>query len=69
MSKGCVVCQYAIWVAEASCTRHVQALARLTPREAYDRAFRFKRASQLSVLNTELPKDQWLKPQEVRSCY
>ncbi|OJT14125.1 Cytochrome b-c1 complex subunit 7 [Trametes pubescens] len=42
-----------------------RALARLTPREEYDRAFRFKRASQCSVLHDNLPKDQWLKPEEV----
>ncbi|KAL1947603.1 hypothetical protein VTO73DRAFT_13327 [Trametes versicolor] len=41
-----------------------RALARLTPREEYDRAYRFKRASQCSVLHDNLPKDQWLKPEE-----
>ncbi|CAL1704099.1 unnamed protein product [Somion occarium] len=41
-----------------------RALTRLTPREAYDRAYRFKRASQLSILHTNLPKDQWTKPEE-----
>ncbi|KAI0831060.1 ubiquinol-cytochrome-c reductase complex subunit 6 [Trametes gibbosa] len=41
-----------------------RALARLTPREAYDRAFRFKRASQCSILHDNLPKDQWTKPEE-----
>ncbi len=44
----------------------VQALTRLTPREAYDRAFRFKRASQASVLHKELPKSEWVNPEEVR---
>lgn len=43
----------------------LQALTRLTQREAYDRAFRFKRASQCSILHDELPKDQWLAPAEV----
>ncbi|KAI0303400.1 cytochrome b-c1 complex subunit 7 [Multifurca ochricompacta] len=41
-----------------------RALTRLTPREAYDRAFRFKRASQISVLHKELPKSEWIKPEE-----
>jgi ubiquinol-cytochrome c reductase subunit 7 len=44
----------------------VQALTRLTPREAYDRAFRFKRASQASVQHKELPKSEWIHPEEVR---
>ncbi|KAH9901155.1 ubiquinol-cytochrome-c reductase complex subunit 6 [Cubamyces lactineus] len=41
-----------------------RALERLTPREAYDRTFRFKRASHCSVLHDILPKDQWTKPEE-----
>ncbi|KAI0336290.1 ubiquinol-cytochrome-c reductase complex subunit 6 [Cubamyces sp. BRFM 1775] len=41
-----------------------RALERLTPREAYDRAYRFKRASHCSVLHDVLPKDQWTKPEE-----
>ncbi|KAH9946311.1 ubiquinol-cytochrome-c reductase complex subunit 6 [Epithele typhae] len=41
-----------------------RAIARLTPRERYDRAFRMKRASQCSVLHEPLPKDQWTKPEE-----
>ncbi|KAI0262900.1 cytochrome b-c1 complex subunit 7 [Gloeopeniophorella convolvens] len=41
-----------------------RALSRLTPREAYDRAYRFKRASQASVLHKELPKSEWIKPEE-----
>lgn len=46
-------------------TLFVQALTRLTPRETYDRAFRFKRASQISVLHKELPKSEWIHPEEV----
>lgn len=46
-------------------TLFVQALTRLTPRETYDRAFRFKRASQASVLHKELPKSEWIHPEEV----
>jgi hypothetical protein len=42
-----------------------QAISRLTPREAYDRAFRFKRASQASVLHKDLPQSEWTKPEEV----
>ncbi|KAJ7285639.1 ubiquinol-cytochrome-c reductase complex subunit 6 [Mycena rebaudengoi] len=41
-----------------------QALSRLTPRQAYDRAFRIKRASQADVLHAPLPKAQWTKPEE-----
>ncbi|KAN0105449.1 Cytochrome b-c1 complex subunit 7 [Russula decolorans] len=41
-----------------------RALTRLTPREAYDRAFRFKRASQASVQHKELPKSEWIHPEE-----
>jgi len=36
-----------------------RALTRLTPREQYDRAFRFKLASQTSVQHKNLPKEQW----------
>jgi hypothetical protein len=46
-------------------TLFVQALTRLTPRETYDRAFRFKRASQASVLHKELAKSDWIHPEEV----
>ncbi|KAJ3476094.1 hypothetical protein NLI96_g11398 [Meripilus lineatus] len=41
-----------------------RALGRLTERENYDRTFRFKRASQASVLHANLPKEQWIKPEE-----
>jgi len=41
-----------------------RAVKRLTPREAYDRAYRFKRASHLSVNHTILPKAEWTKPSE-----
>ncbi|KZT28580.1 14 kDa subunit of cytochrome bd ubiquinol oxidase [Neolentinus lepideus HHB14362 ss-1] len=41
-----------------------KALTRLTPREAYDRAYRFKVASLLSVNHKPLPKDQWLPASE-----
>ncbi|KAJ7738469.1 cytochrome b-c1 complex subunit 7 [Mycena maculata] len=41
-----------------------KALSRLTPREAYDRAYRIKRASQADVLHAPLPKEQWTKPEE-----
>ncbi|GAK68419.1 cytochrome bd ubiquinol oxidase [Moesziomyces antarcticus] len=41
-----------------------KALSRLPEREAYDRAFRLRQASQLSVLHRELPKDQWLPAKE-----
>jgi len=41
-----------------------RALTRLTPREAYDRAYRFKRASHASVLHNDLPKSEWVKPED-----
>ncbi|KAI9433994.1 cytochrome b-c1 complex subunit 7 [Lactarius indigo] len=41
-----------------------RAISRLTPREAYDRAYRFKRASQASVLHKDLPQSEWTKPEE-----
>ncbi|KAH9977192.1 cytochrome b-c1 complex subunit 7 [Lactifluus volemus] len=41
-----------------------RALTRLTPREAYDRAFRFKRASHAGVLHKDLPPSEWIKPEE-----
>ncbi|KAF8270347.1 cytochrome b-c1 complex subunit 7 [Lactarius quietus] len=51
----------ATWYANLSGYRRVGlvyddllAISRLTPREAYDRAFRFKRASQASVLHKDL---------------
>lgn len=44
----------------------VQALSRLTEREQYDRAYRIRVASQLSVLHKELPKADWTKPEDVR---
>ncbi|KAI0085478.1 ubiquinol-cytochrome-c reductase complex subunit 6 [Irpex rosettiformis] len=41
-----------------------RALGRLTDKEQYDRTFRFRRASQASILHADLPKSQWLKPEE-----
>ncbi|KAF8514040.1 cytochrome b-c1 complex subunit 7, partial [Gautieria morchelliformis] len=41
-----------------------KALSRLSPREAYDRAYRLRLASQCSVLHKDLPKEQWVKPSE-----
>lgn len=43
-----------------------QAISRLPAREAYDRAFRLRQASQQSVLHRELPKEQWVTKEEVR---
>ena len=44
----------------------MKALGRLSEREAYDRIHRFRVASQQSVLHKNLPKEQWIKPEEVR---
>ncbi|KAL5490383.1 QCR7 [Sanghuangporus weigelae] len=41
-----------------------KALGRLSEREAYDRIYRFRVASQTSVIHKNLPKDQWVKPEE-----
>ncbi|KAH9951365.1 ubiquinol-cytochrome-c reductase complex subunit 6 [Amylocystis lapponica] len=41
-----------------------RALKRLTPREQYDRAYRMKRASQASVLHSNLPKELWTPASE-----
>ncbi|TFK26445.1 ubiquinol-cytochrome-c reductase complex subunit 6 [Coprinopsis marcescibilis] len=41
-----------------------RALGRLTDRQAYDRAYRLKRASQASILKQPLSKDQWTKAEE-----
>ncbi|KAF3311520.1 Cytochrome b-c1 complex subunit 7, variant 2 [Orbilia oligospora] len=41
------------------------ALKRLPPRLAYDRAFRIRRALQCSVTHTLLPKEEWIKAEEV----
>ncbi|CDS01905.1 probable ubiquinol--cytochrome-c reductase [Sporisorium scitamineum] len=41
-----------------------KAISRLPEKEAYDRAFRLRQASQLSVLHRELPKEQWLPAKE-----
>ncbi|PAV23727.1 cytochrome bd ubiquinol oxidase [Pyrrhoderma noxium] len=41
-----------------------KALGRLTPRQAYDRIYRFRVASQASIMHRDLPKDKWVKPEE-----
>ncbi|KNZ49737.1 cytochrome b-c1 complex subunit 7 [Puccinia sorghi] len=41
-----------------------KAISRLTEREQYDRAYRFRVASQCSVLHKELPKEQWTPPEQ-----
>lgn len=47
------------------CFRLAQALRRLTPREEYDRAYRLRVASQLSVLHHPLPKEEQLTAEQV----
>jgi len=41
-----------------------RAINRLTTQEKYDRAYRFKRASQASVLHTPLAKELWTPASE-----
>lgn len=43
-----------------------QALTRLTPRESYDRIYRHRVAFQQSILHRPLPKEQWIKKEDVR---
>ncbi|KAL8409651.1 hypothetical protein RB594_007921 [Gaeumannomyces avenae] len=40
------------------------ALKRLSPKEQYDRVYRLRRAAQLSLSHTLLPKGQWTKADE-----
>lgn len=42
----------------------LQGIARLTPREQLDRAWRFRRALHQDVLHRPLPKSEWTKPEE-----
>ncbi|KAI0802760.1 cytochrome b-c1 complex subunit 7 [Xylaria sp. FL0064] len=44
----------------------LKALARLPPKERYDRVYRLRRAIQCSITHKLLPKDQWTKPEQVR---
>ncbi|GAA5971712.1 hypothetical protein JCM11641_000695 [Rhodosporidiobolus odoratus] len=41
-----------------------KALGRISEREAYDRAFRLRTASMASIAHEELPKAEWVKPEE-----
>ena len=47
----------------------VQALSRLNARESYDRAFRLRVGIQQSLLHRTLPKDQWIKPEDVGDVF
>jgi len=40
------------------------ALKRLSPKEAYDRVFRMRRAFQCSLAHQLLPKSEWTKPEQ-----
>jgi len=42
-----------------------EALRRLPAKEQYARAYRIRIAQQCGVTHTELPPDQWVKPQDV----
>jgi ubiquinol-cytochrome c reductase subunit 7 len=44
-----------------------EALRRLPADEMYRRAYRIRIAQQCGVTHTELPRDQWTKPEEVNS--
>ncbi|KFA61388.1 hypothetical protein S40285_03607 [Stachybotrys chlorohalonatus IBT 40285] len=40
------------------------ALKRLSPKEAYERIYRIRRAQQCSYQHKILPRDQWTKPED-----
>ena len=42
-----------------------EALRRLPAEEQYRRAYRIRIAQQCGVTHTELPPDQWVKPEDV----
>ncbi|KAH6840671.1 cytochrome b-c1 complex subunit 7 [Chaetomium sp. MPI-CAGE-AT-0009] len=42
----------------------LKALSRLSPKESYDRIYRIRRATQLSLQQKILPKNEWTKPEE-----
>ena len=42
----------------------LKALSRLPPKESYDRIYRIRRATQLSLQQKILPKAEWTKPEE-----
>ncbi|KAJ9124281.1 hypothetical protein QFC22_001081 [Naganishia vaughanmartiniae] len=41
-----------------------KAISRLTPQQAYNRAFRIRTAIQQSILHKPLPREHWVKPEE-----
>ncbi|TDL27430.1 cytochrome bd ubiquinol oxidase [Rickenella mellea] len=41
-----------------------KAISRLPAKEAYDREYRFRLASQCSIVHKSLPKEQWVKPED-----
>jgi len=45
-----------------------EALRRLPKKEQYARAYRIRLAQQCGITHTELPRDQWVKPEEVIVC-
>lgn len=45
------------------------AIRRLPAKDTYERVYRFATAFQLSLSHQILPKDQWLKPEEVSLIY
>ncbi|TIC26159.1 14 kDa subunit of cytochrome bd ubiquinol oxidase [Wallemia mellicola] len=46
-----------------------KALARLSPREEYDRAWRLRRAINQSILHKDLPKEQWSEDEASKQRY
>ena len=42
------------------------AIKRLSAKESYERVYRIRRATQLSIQHKLLPKEEWTKPEDVR---
>ena len=42
----------------------LKALGRLSPKESYDRVYRIRRATQLSLQQKILPKNEWTKAED-----
>ncbi len=52
-------------LSQITSNRNFKALGRLSERESYDRIHRFRVASQASVQHKDLPKEEWIKKEDV----
>ncbi|KAG1891535.1 cytochrome b-c1 complex subunit 7, partial [Suillus subluteus] len=62
--RGCSTCLDWIHVEVEESPEVQRAIGRLTPRETYDRSYRFKIASNCDLHHKPLPKEQWSKPED-----